>query len=84
MTTEPDIITPTRSSFSISGQQYVRTRAGNLVRRKSSAQGLNKKSVVGEKISRGSKPRADILDSSDRLDVKKRSQPCRYFTKTGE
>jgi hypothetical protein len=43
--TEPDIITPTRSSFSISGQQYVRTRAGNLVRRKSSGVGLNRKCV---------------------------------------
>jgi hypothetical protein len=42
---EPDIITPTRSSFSISGQQYVRTRAGNLVRRKSSGVGLNRKCV---------------------------------------
>ena len=37
--------TPTRSSFSISGQQYLRTRNGNLVRRKSSMQGLNKKYV---------------------------------------
>ena len=31
---EPEVITPTRSSFSISGQQYIRTRNGNLVRRK--------------------------------------------------